>query len=70
MNLWQDFLTNDDKLIHKWTHYFPIYEQHLSEWRNKTITFLEIGVSRGGVFADVEEVLWTTRNYCWNRYKS
>jgi hypothetical protein len=29
-------------------HYFPIYEKHLSEWRNKTITFLEIGVSRGG----------------------
>lgn len=40
MNLWQDFLTNDDRLIHKWTHYFPIYEKHLTEWRNKTITVL------------------------------
>ncbi|MFG0831070.1 class I SAM-dependent methyltransferase [Pseudomonas sp. CJQ_7] len=48
MNLWQDFLTNDDRLIHKWTHYFPIYEKHLTEWRNKTITVLEIGVSKGG----------------------
>lgn len=48
MNLWQDFLTNDDRLIHKWTHYFPIYEKHLMEWRNKSITILEIGVSKGG----------------------
>jgi len=48
MNLWQDFLTNDDRLIHKWTHYFPIYEKHLIEWRNKSITVLEIGVSKGG----------------------
>jgi hypothetical protein len=48
MNLWQDFLTNDDKLIHKWMHYFPIYEKHLTPWRNKTINVLEIGVSEGG----------------------
>jgi cephalosporin hydroxylase len=48
MNLWQDFQTNNGKLIHKWVHYFPIYERHLSDWRNKTITFLEIGVSKGG----------------------
>jgi len=48
MNLWQDFLTNDQKVIHKWVHYFPIYERHFSSWRNKSLTFLEIGVSRGG----------------------
>ncbi len=48
MNLWQDFKTNDAKVIHKWTHYFPIYERHLAPWRNKTLTFLEIGVSKGG----------------------
>jgi hypothetical protein len=48
MNLWQDFQTNDGKLIHKWAHYFPIYERHLSGWRNKTITVLEIGVFKGG----------------------
>ena len=48
MNLWQDFQTNDKKLIHKWMHYFPIYERHLSSYRNKTITMLEIGVSKGG----------------------
>jgi len=48
MNLWQDFLINDDKVIHKWMHYFPIYEKHFTPWRNKTINFLEIGVSQGG----------------------
>lgn len=48
MSLWQDFKTNDGKVIHKWLHYFPIYEKHLSQWRNKTLTFVEIGVSKGG----------------------
>jgi cephalosporin hydroxylase len=48
MSLWQDFLTNDQKPIHKWVHYFPIYERHFSGWRNKSLTFLEIGVFRGG----------------------
>src|SRR5262245_46349211 len=48
MSLWQDFLTNDQKVIHKWVHYFPIYERHFSGWKNKSLTFLEIGVSHGG----------------------
>lgn len=48
MNLWQDFKTNDQKLIHKWMHYFPIYERHLAPFRNRTITLLEIGVFKGG----------------------
>jgi hypothetical protein len=48
MNLWQDFLINDQKLIDKWVHYFPIYERHFSHWRNKSCTFLEIGVLEGG----------------------
>lgn len=48
MNLWQDFKINQGKVIHKWMHYFPIYERHLAQWRNKTLTFVEIGVSKGG----------------------
>lgn len=48
MNLWQDFKTNQGKVIYKWLHYFPIYERHLSPWRNKTLTFIEIGVFQGG----------------------
>jgi len=48
MNLYQDFETNEKKPIHKWLHYFPIYEKHFAQWCNKTITFWEIGVSNGG----------------------
>jgi hypothetical protein len=48
MSLWQDFLTNDGKVIHKWVHYFPIYEKHFAWYRNKSLTFLEIGVFKGG----------------------
>ena len=48
MNLWSDFLTNQGKVIHKWKHYFPAYEQHFSRFVNRPILFLEIGVSKGG----------------------
>ena len=48
MSLWQDFMTNDQKVIHKFVHYFPIYEKYFSAWRNKSVTFFEIGVARGG----------------------
>jgi hypothetical protein len=48
MDLWQDFLTNPGKAIHKWPHYFPIYERHFTPWRGRTLTFLEIGVAKGG----------------------
>lgn len=48
MDLWTDFLTNEGEVIHKWIHYFPIYERYFAPWRNRAVTFLEIGVSRGG----------------------
>src|SRR5215469_17016842 len=48
MDLWQDFLANQGKAIHKWTHYFPIYERHFAPWRGLSLTFLEIGVAKGG----------------------
>jgi len=48
MDLWADFLTNQDKVIHKWEHYFPIYERYFQPWRNRSLTFLEIGVAKGG----------------------
>jgi hypothetical protein len=51
MSLWQDFLTNQGKVIDKWTHYFPAYERHFAPWRNKTLTFWEIGVFKGGSLA-------------------
>ena len=48
MHLWSAFLTNKERPIHKWTHYFPIYERHFSRFVNRTTTFIEIGVSKGG----------------------
>ena len=39
---------NDGRLIHKWLHYFPIYQQYLEPYRGKKVTMLEIGVSHGG----------------------
>lgn len=48
MNIWQDFKNNNQKEIDKWLHYFPVYERHFSDWRNKTLVFWEIGVQSGG----------------------
>ena len=48
MSLWSDFLTNDARLIHKWKHYFPIYERHFQHWVNRPLTFFEIGCGFGG----------------------
>lgn len=42
------FRENKGRLIHKWIHYFGVYDRHFSRFRNKEITILEIGVSHGG----------------------
>ena len=34
--------------VHKWDHYFSIYEKYFSKFKNKDIRVLEIGVSGGG----------------------
>jgi len=34
--------------VHKWYHYFDIYTRHLSQYRDRPIRMLEIGVFRGG----------------------
>ncbi|MEM8895040.1 MAG: class I SAM-dependent methyltransferase [Bacteroidota bacterium] len=44
----QFFRKNEGRLIHKWNHYFDIYDRHFSRFRDKEITILEIGVSHGG----------------------
>ena len=47
-------------LIHKWHHYFPIYERYFAPYKRKNnLKFLEIGVSKGGSLQ-----LW--RNYFGN----
>src|SRR4029077_11711119 len=48
MGLFHDFMTHDGYPLDKWVWYIPIYERHFSCYRNKSLTFLEIGVARGG----------------------
>ncbi len=44
-----DFFENKDhRLIHKWMHYFEIYERYFSKFRDKDISLLELGVLHGG----------------------
>lgn len=42
------FKNNPGRLIHKCVHYFDIYEQYFSKYRNKEVVILEIGVYHGG----------------------
>ena len=42
------FEHNDGRLIHKWDHYFDIYERHFDRFRGAAPRVLEIGVSHGG----------------------
>lgn len=42
------FRNNQGRLIHKWLHYFDIYDRHFAPYRKKNITVLEFGVAHGG----------------------
>lgn len=42
------FLSHEGRPIHKWAHYLPIYDRLFAPWRAGPVTFLEIGVNRGG----------------------
>lgn len=44
----QFFENHKGRLIHKWIHYFEIYERHFERFRGKAPCILEIGVSHGG----------------------
>jgi len=48
MTLWSEFLGNQGRVIHKWTHYFPIYETHFARYVNLPVTFIYIGCGEGG----------------------
>jgi len=50
-------VTDGDLLLHfravrhrvvKWTHYLPIYERLLSQYRGRSLTLVEVGVGDGG----------------------
>ncbi len=42
------FRANTGRLIHKWVHYFDVYDRHFSRYRGRPVTILEFGVSQGG----------------------
>lgn len=42
------FLANKGNLIHKWKHYFEIYDRHFSRYRQTDVHILEFGVFHGG----------------------
>ncbi len=42
------FYSHEGPLIHKWDHYFEIYERYFSKYKGQKINLLEIGVSQGG----------------------
>ena len=49
MNYFKDFLENTDhRKIYKWSQYFEAYEKEFFHLRDKEISFLEIGVYKGG----------------------
>lgn len=47
-NLRDIFYQHDGRLIHKWDHYFEIYERYFSKYRGQKLNILEIGISHGG----------------------
>lgn len=47
-DLEKDFLIGEHNRSFKWLHYFEIYDRHLSKYRGKEVTIMEIGVNKGG----------------------
>jgi hypothetical protein len=44
-----DFFENHPhRMIHKWMHYFEIYERHFAQFRGQPMSMLEFGVLHGG----------------------
>ncbi len=46
--LFEAFMRGPQRSVHKWVDYFDIYHRALQSYRDKPITFLEIGVQNGG----------------------
>src|SRR5450631_571956 len=47
-DLEQHFTKNTGRLIHKYRHYFEIYDRHFSRFRGTDVHVVEFGVSHGG----------------------
>ena len=48
MALWELFQNNTGRKIHKWVHYFPIYEKYFNKYIGQPLVFFEIGCGKGG----------------------
>jgi hypothetical protein len=46
--LLNSFINKSDRMVFKWIDYFEVYEKAFSAYKNKPITFLEIGIQNGG----------------------
>jgi cephalosporin hydroxylase len=42
------FENNQERLMHKYQHYFDVYDRYFKAYKNQKITILEIGISHGG----------------------
>jgi hypothetical protein len=42
------FKENTGRLIHKWNHYFEVYDRHFAPFRGTDVHIVEFGVSYGG----------------------
>ena len=42
------FENHQGNLLHKWDHYFEIYDAHFKDYIGKEVVIMEIGVSQGG----------------------
>jgi cephalosporin hydroxylase len=47
-DLEQFFSQHTGRLIHKWMHYFEIYDRHFARFRGRPVNIVEFGVSQGG----------------------
>ena len=47
-DLEKHFTKNTGRLIHKWKHYFEIYDRHFSRFRGTDVHIVEFGISHGG----------------------
>lgn len=44
----RDIFYSIPKFSDKWDRYFDVYEKHLSKFKGKNVTFMEVGVQNGG----------------------
>ena len=42
------FKNNESRVMHKWMHYFEIYDRYFSRYRGTDVHILEIGIEHGG----------------------